>query len=90
MIGEEGAVVHNACPPLRLLHSSTTLTSGSNQFNFEFWKSQETEAIVESLAPDAKFPLRVDGAGLVWDGNTRVSILKERGYPVDRLPRTSK
>lgn len=90
MIGKEGAVVHNACPPLRLLHSVETLTSGSNWYDYEFWKSQATDFIVESLAPDATYPLQVDSSGLIWDGNSRVHILKERGYPVDGLPRSPK
>ena len=47
------------------------------------------EQIVESLRPRPgnKEQLRVKSDGRVFQGNTRIKVLEERGYPVDGLPR---
>jgi hypothetical protein len=44
--------------------------------------------MVQSLAPGSAAPLLVAGDGTVLDGNTRVTLLVERGYDVNGLPRT--
>jgi hypothetical protein len=46
-----------------------------------------TDAIVESLAPAAPEPLTVKPDGRIFDRNTRIKVLEERGYDVDVLPR---
>jgi hypothetical protein len=48
---------------------------------------EETDEIVASLRPDAAAPLLVATDGTVMDGNTRIYILRDRGYDVDTLPR---
>ena len=37
------------------------------------------------LRPGAKSPLLVKSDGMVVQGNTRIKVLEERGYPVDEL-----
>jgi hypothetical protein len=42
---------------------------------------------VDSLRPGALQPLIVKPDGTVVQGNTRVKVLEERGYPINDLPR---
>ena len=49
--------------------------------------SRPTEEIVRSLRPDVKLPLKVKPDGRIFDGNTRIKVLEERGYRVSDLPR---
>ena len=83
--GPGGAAPGGGQPPLRLVHTEETLKGHSG---FGYWERQSTEAIVASLQPDAENPLIVRADGTVFQGNTRVFILKQRGYDVDSLPRT--
>jgi hypothetical protein len=46
-----------------------------------------TDEIVASLLREDDEPLRVKPDGRIFQGNTRIKVLKERGYPVDGLPR---
>ena len=55
--------------------------------SLDFWRRQPTEDIIRSLRPDAKYPLAVDPHGLIWQGNTRIKVLQERGVDVNSLPR---
>jgi hypothetical protein len=71
-------------PPLRLIHARRSLRPSS----VERWSGKTTEEIVQSLAPGSAAPLLVAGDGTVLDGNTRVTLLVERGYDVNGLPRT--
>lgn len=88
MVGEDRAVVHNACPPLKRLHPRETLISGRYVSSYRHWSSQSTEAIVKSLQPgSAEGELTVRSDGMVFEGNTRILVLEERGYPVNSLPR---
>ena len=68
------------------MHPGET-TLSNNLSGHRFWSSQPTEKIVESLKPGTKEALRVDKNGKVWQGNTRIMILQQRGYNVDSLPR---
>jgi hypothetical protein len=47
------------------------------------------EDIVKSLKPGSAEPLKVKPDGRIFDGNTRVYILEERGYDVNSLPRVT-
>jgi len=38
-------------------------------------------------SPDNKEGWRVKADGRVFQGNTRIKVLEERGYPVNDLPR---
>ncbi len=70
-------------PPLPLIHLPDSLRPSS----LEHWAGKTTDEIVASLAPDAAAPLLVTATGTVMDGNTRVHLLKERGYDVEGMPR---
>ncbi len=74
-------------PNLRRIHSDETLNSGSNKFNLESLRKQTTEKIVESLKPGQPEALKVKPDGSIFDGNTRIKILQERGFDVNSLPR---
>jgi hypothetical protein len=69
------------------LHDSVYEQSGSARWSLEYHRQKTTEEIVASLRRDAKSPLMVKADGTVMQGNTRIKVLQERGYPVDDLER---
>jgi hypothetical protein len=69
--------------PPRLIHARESLRPSS----VDCWTRKETDEIVASLRPDAAAPRLVATDGPVMDGNTRIYILRDRGYDVDTLPR---
>ena len=76
-------------PPLRRIHESVYEQDPNARKSLEYFRTRPTEEIVESLR---KIPGRVEYLivkpdGRVVQGNTRVKVLQERGYPVDDLPR---
>ena len=82
-----GGTVTPSRPPLRRMHGEETLTSGSDRYRYEDIHKMPTEEIVESLRRGAKEPLRVRPDELIYDGNTRVFVLEQRGFDIDSLPR---
>ncbi len=72
--------------PLKRIHSDETITSW-NKVNYESWRKESTDDIVKSLRPGSKEPLRVKLDGRVFQGNTRIKILQDRGFNVNTLPR---
>jgi len=77
-------LAHNCGPsPLRLLHPRSSLSQSS----LEYWGQRSTSDIVGSLRPGSEEPLLVKPNGLIMNGNTRITILMERGYEVNALPR---
>jgi hypothetical protein len=76
-----------AWPPLRRIHDDSVYRSGSARVDLESIRRMSTDAIVESLAPAAPEPLTVKPDGRIFDRNTRIKVLEERGYDVDVLPR---
>ncbi|WP_254886268.1 RHS repeat-associated core domain-containing protein [Streptomyces sp. NA02950] len=71
--------------PLTPLHPDSSLDRSS----LDFWHKQDTEDIVFSLRPGAHEPLIVKPDGTIMNGNTRIAVLRSRGYDVDSLPRES-
>jgi hypothetical protein len=76
-------------PSLRRIHESVYEQNLDARKSLEYHRARSTEEIVESLrpGPDAKSPLIVRPDGRVYQGNTRIKVLEERGYPVNDLPR---
>jgi hypothetical protein len=74
-------------PPLRRLHEAVYESDRIAAKSLEYHRRLTTREIVESLHPDAPQPLIVKSDGTIVQGNTRVKVLEERGYPVDDLPR---
>ena len=74
-------------PQLQRIHSDATLMSGSNKFSYEYWSKQSAADIVRSLHPGSKEALRVKPDGRIFNGNTRIKVLEERGFDINRLPR---
>ena len=77
-----------ALPKLKRIHSDETLNSGSNKFDLESQRTRSTDDIIDSLKPGSAEPLRVKPDGRIFDGNTRIKVLEERGVDIDSLPRT--
>lgn len=55
--------------------------------SYTYWSKQSTADIVRSLAKDQEEPLLVKADGTVMQGNTRLTVLLERGYNINLLPR---
>ncbi|WP_239341091.1 SpvB/TcaC N-terminal domain-containing protein [Frankia sp. CiP3] len=74
-------------PPLKLLHPSSSL----RQSSLAYWRNTETEKIIESFRPgsrlvDASEHLQIRGSdGMVFQGNTRLTVLIERGIDINAL-----
>jgi len=77
----------SARPPLRRLHEAIYETDRLAAKSLEHHRRLTTEEIVKSLRPGALQPLIVKPDGTIVQGNTRIKVLEERGYPVDALPR---
>uniref|UniRef100_UPI00211ED1DE RHS repeat-associated core domain-containing protein n=1 Tax=Bradyrhizobium sp. SRS-191 TaxID=2962606 RepID=UPI00211ED1DE len=76
----------NSTSILRPLHSEDTITRG-NKSSYDYWSKQDNQAIVDSLQPGLPESLKAKPDGTIMNGNTRYYILRNRGYPVDSLPR---
>lgn len=72
--------------PLRRIHSAETIKS-SNSSSYNYWRQRSTDEIVRSLRAGAEEPLLVKPDGRIYQGNTRILILEERGFDINTLPR---
>jgi len=72
---------------LRPIHSLEILQSRRYRRNFEYWSRQSTARIVESLKLGHRESLTAKPDGRVVQGNTRITILLQRNFDVNRLPR---
>lgn len=82
-----GAALASAAglPPLRGLHSPEAMRG--NQSSSNYWRGKSTDEIVDSLKPGRAESLKVKPDGTVMNGDTRLEILRERGFDINRLPR---
>jgi hypothetical protein len=71
--------------PLQLIHSPEVIEGNADFANLSNLTNEE---LIDSLAPGADEPLTVGPAGQVFQGNTRIYILQQRGFDVNSLPRT--
>ena len=76
-------------PPLRRIHDSAYEQDPNARRSLEYHRGRPTEEIVESLLPGKAESLMVKPDGRIFQGNTRIEVLEERGYPVNELPRVS-
>ena len=84
-------------PPLRRIHDAIYERihdaiyekSARARSSLEYHRTRSTNDLVKSLRPrpENKEGLKVKSDGRVFQGNTRIKVLEERGYPVDDLPR---
>jgi RHS repeat-associated protein len=81
--GSGGQGTEGNQPPLKKLHKNSTLSKTS----LDFWSKKSTQEIVDSLRPGSPEALRVKADGTIMNGNTRITILEERGFDVNSLPR---
>lgn len=70
-------------PPLKSLHAESTL----NPTKLQMFARLSDSELVESLGPGQPGALKTRPDGTVMDGHHRVKILRDRGIPVDDLPR---
>lgn len=78
--------------PLRRIHDDATLEGNRHRHKLAFWRARPTNEIVASLLPgrhgeENPDALKVKPDGRIMDGNTRIKVLEERGYPIETLPR---
>jgi hypothetical protein len=75
-------------PPLRRIHPDSTYTNDPTAWrSLDYHQRKTTDELVDSLAPGSNEPLIVKPDGRIINGNTRIKVLEERGYPVNDLPR---
>jgi hypothetical protein len=74
-------------PRLRRIHPDSTYERGSAKYGLESIRRMSTYDIVDSLTPNSAEPLTVKLDGRIFDGNTRIKVLQERGYDINTLPR---
>jgi len=56
--------------------------------SYQDWNKKSTQEIIDSLNPgNPKTELTTYSDGAIVNGNSRITILKERGVDVDSLPR---
>lgn len=70
-------------PKLRFLHAPGTLS----QVKMDVFRRRSTADLKSSLAPGQPGSLKVRKDGTVLDGHHRLSVLEERGEPINWLPR---
>jgi RHS repeat-associated protein len=75
---------------LRRIHSTETITSGIGKHSYNYWSRRSTDDIIKSLRPGSENPLMTSPDGAIFDGNTRIYILEQRGIDVSSLPRVPK
>lgn len=73
---------------LKRAHSAETIRS-SNKPGYDYWSKRSTGEIVKSLRAGQEEPLTVKPDGRIFQGNTRVLILQERGFDINTLPRVT-
>jgi hypothetical protein len=74
----------SSLPPLRIVHKEPPLQQSAS---YQQWNKKSTQEIIDSLKEGQKEPLTVYPDGAVAQGNTRITILMERGVDVNSLPR---
>jgi hypothetical protein len=74
-------------PPLRRIHDSVYEQDPKARRSLEYHRSRSTEEIIDSLQVGKDESLKVKPDGRIFQGNTRIKVLEERGYPVNDLPR---
>ena len=87
VMGKQRGAFGSSPPPLQRIHPDSTIMSGSGKYSYEYWKGQSTSDIIKSLRPGAEEALRVKPDGRIFNGNTRVKVLEERGYDINSLQR---
>jgi hypothetical protein len=70
-------------PPLKFLHAEGSLI----ELKLEYFRRISTEDLLESLKPEKMGALKTKADGTIMDGHHRITILRERGVDVEKLPR---
>ena len=65
------------------IHSADVVTS-SNRKSYEHWMKQDAATIVNDLL-NGRQRIIVDGTGRVWNGNTRLLALVDKGYDIRQI-----
>jgi hypothetical protein len=76
-----------ALPKLQRIHSVETLAKGSARYSYDSIRKMSTDDIVKSLRPGSSNPLTIKPDGRIFEGNTRILVLEERGFDINSLPR---
>jgi len=71
--------------PLRVIHNEPPLQQSAS---YKEWSKKSNQEIIDSLTPGkGENPLTTYRDGGIAQGNTRITILQERGVDVNGLPR---
>ena len=84
--GTDPALVRGGdLPPLQRIHDSVYEMDAKARRSLECHRTKTTEEMVESLRPGQAESLKVKPDGRVFQGNMRIKVLGERGYPIDEF-----
>ncbi len=70
-------------PPLKFLHAESSLI----ELKLKYFRKISTEDLIESLKLEKTAALKTKADGTIMDGHHRITILRERGVDVEKLPR---
>jgi hypothetical protein len=70
-----------------LLGGLCALSPLQQRNTYDAVRKMSADDIVKSLRPGAENPLKVGADGRIFDGNTRILVLEERGFDINSLPR---
>ena len=65
------------------MHSESSLI----ELKLEYFRKISSEDLLESLKPENTGALKTKADGTIMDGHHRITILRERGIDVEKLPR---
>lgn len=65
------------------MHSESSLI----ELKLEYFRKISSEDLLESLKPENTGALKTKADGTIMNGHHRITILRERGIDVEKLPR---
>lgn len=83
-VGKTQAWVHNTCfnfENFTFIHPRSSLS----QADYNSLMNKSEEWLINDLLNSPTEPLLVDAAGKVWNGNTRLTVLIDKGYDIRNL-----
>lgn len=74
-------------PPLARISPDKTLDNGQNKYSADYWRNNSARDILDSVKLGLRDSLKVKSDSRIFDGNTKIRILQERGNNVNTLLR---
>jgi len=69
------------------VHPDKTIKN-DNKSSYDYWSKKSTKEIIDSLKKAGDDELLINKNGTIMDGNTRTTVLKDRGIDINDLKDT--